>query len=231
MAIRICNISIACSVLASWCGVFFRKGSITLETQQCFICWFSKATFPAFVMFNYKYLWSLDFWVLTYLLALWNFFCICCLNANSWDPIHGNDFHFTIVRLYSFSGIWYLERPRSFQKVCKSIFGTLQGVHGNFLIYWQYQRIVYSWHALEEHHQTGKISVLKFMMFEGWKKSQENNVFCVLWFCLSCPSCKVFLIYYLYSQAQSFSDTEEFRDLQVCHDEVKIKLQSNSMPS
>ncbi|KAG5019507.1 hypothetical protein glysoja_011956 [Glycine soja] len=32
-------------------------------------------------------------------------------------------------------------------------------------------------------------------------------------------------------QAQSFTDTEEFRDLQACYDEVKIKLQSNSMPS
>ncbi|RDX70742.1 Tetratricopeptide repeat protein 27 [Mucuna pruriens] len=31
--------------------------------------------------------------------------------------------------------------------------------------------------------------------------------------------------------AQSFSDSEEFRDLQACYDEVKIKLQSNSMPS
>ncbi|XP_027343083.1 tetratricopeptide repeat protein 27 homolog isoform X1 [Abrus precatorius] len=30
-------------------------------------------------------------------------------------------------------------------------------------------------------------------------------------------------------QAQSFSDTEEFRDLQACYDEVKVKL--NSMPS
>ncbi|KAG5035827.1 hypothetical protein JHK87_010737 [Glycine soja] len=30
-------------------------------------------------------------------------------------------------------------------------------------------------------------------------------------------------------QAQSFTDTEEFRDLQACYDEVKIKLQSNSM--
>ncbi|XP_020213040.1 tetratricopeptide repeat protein 27 [Cajanus cajan] len=28
-------------------------------------------------------------------------------------------------------------------------------------------------------------------------------------------------------QAQSFSDTEEFRDLQACYDEVKVKLQSN----
>ncbi|KAJ1386499.1 Tetratricopeptide-like helical domain superfamily [Sesbania bispinosa] len=32
-------------------------------------------------------------------------------------------------------------------------------------------------------------------------------------------------------QAQSFSDTQEYRDLQACHDEVKIKLQSNSIPS
>ncbi|KAK7316881.1 hypothetical protein RJT34_00661 [Clitoria ternatea] len=32
-------------------------------------------------------------------------------------------------------------------------------------------------------------------------------------------------------QAQSFSDTEEFRDLQACYDEVKMKLQSNSVPS
>lgn len=32
-------------------------------------------------------------------------------------------------------------------------------------------------------------------------------------------------------QAQSFSDTEEFKDIQACLDEVKIKLQSNSMPS
>lgn len=32
-------------------------------------------------------------------------------------------------------------------------------------------------------------------------------------------------------QAQSFSDTEEFNDIQACLDEVKIKLQSNSMPS
>ncbi|WVZ18413.1 hypothetical protein V8G54_005735 [Vigna mungo] len=30
-------------------------------------------------------------------------------------------------------------------------------------------------------------------------------------------------------QAESFSDTDEFRDLQACYDEVKIKLQSNSM--
>ncbi|KAK7350764.1 hypothetical protein VNO77_09697 [Canavalia gladiata] len=32
-------------------------------------------------------------------------------------------------------------------------------------------------------------------------------------------------------QAQCFSDTEEFRDLQACYDEVKVKLQSNSMSS
>ncbi|TKY73746.1 Tetratricopeptide repeat protein 27-like [Spatholobus suberectus] len=32
-------------------------------------------------------------------------------------------------------------------------------------------------------------------------------------------------------QAQSFSDTEEFRDLQACYDDVKIKLQSSSIPS
>ncbi|KAL2347131.1 hypothetical protein Fmac_001131 [Flemingia macrophylla] len=32
-------------------------------------------------------------------------------------------------------------------------------------------------------------------------------------------------------QAQCFSDTEELRDLQACYDEVKVKLQSNSMPS
>ncbi|QHN98153.1 hypothetical protein HN51_045906 [Arachis hypogaea] len=32
-------------------------------------------------------------------------------------------------------------------------------------------------------------------------------------------------------QAQSFSDTEEFRDLQAFHEEVKIKLQSNSTPT
>ncbi|ESW09834.1 hypothetical protein PHAVU_009G160200 [Phaseolus vulgaris] len=30
-------------------------------------------------------------------------------------------------------------------------------------------------------------------------------------------------------QAESFSDTDEFRDLQACYDEVKIKIQSNSM--
>ncbi|KAK7353832.1 hypothetical protein VNO80_19284 [Phaseolus coccineus] len=28
-------------------------------------------------------------------------------------------------------------------------------------------------------------------------------------------------------QAESFSDTDEFRDLEACYDEVKIKLQSN----
>ncbi|KAI4336436.1 hypothetical protein L6164_014965 [Bauhinia variegata] len=31
-------------------------------------------------------------------------------------------------------------------------------------------------------------------------------------------------------QAQSFSDTEEFKDLQACYDQVKIQLQSNSTP-
>ncbi|KAK7282181.1 hypothetical protein RIF29_10778 [Crotalaria pallida] len=32
-------------------------------------------------------------------------------------------------------------------------------------------------------------------------------------------------------QARSFSDTEEFRDIQACYDEVKIKLQSNPTPN
>ena len=33
------------------------------------------------------------------------------------------------------------------------------------------------------------------------------------------------------SQAESFSDTEEFRGLQACLDEVKMKLQSSPVPT
>lgn len=38
-------------------------------------------------------------------------------------------------------------------------------------------------------------------------------------------------MYFWKFQAVSFSDTEEFKDLQACLDEVRVKLQSDSMPT
>jgi len=60
------------------------------------------------------------------------------IESNLWNPlcICSDNFHilFTTMIDCILSGIWHMEGPRSLQKVCKSIFGALPGVRGNFFI-------------------------------------------------------------------------------------------------
>lgn len=84
-----------------------------------------------------------------------------------------------------------------------------------------------------EMHLKNIIKQARYLFYSFWcfivEKNQKRTLVFVCFGLARHPHLVIFfLIYYSYSQAQSFSDTEEFRNLQACLDEVKIKLESPS---